>query len=330
MTGNPSNIESFIPRRRLRGGHWQTIAGNFMRRADTLPEPEARMVEVDNGVSLLCHSHWQPNGADATTIIVLHGLEGSSISQYMIGVGNKAWAAGMNVVRMNMRNCGGTEDSSSTLYHSGLSGDVDAVIKYFIAERGLKKIVCAGYSMGGNIMTKLAGEYGRDNSAPRQVAAFAAVSPAIDLGPSCDALHLPANRLYELRFVWNLKRRMRRKAALFPGVFDLSKMNKIRSVREFDDKITARYSGFTGADDYYFRAAAARGVEHIKLPTLILHALDDPFIRVLPETRAKLLANPNITYIETAHGGHCAFLADPNGYDGRWAEKTIVEFLKNH
>jgi len=138
MIQNPSSMESFVPRRRLRGGHWQTIAGNFLRRQNSLPESEARMVEVDRGVSLLCHSHWQPNPADATTIIVLHGLEGSSISQYMIGVGNKAWAAGMNVVRMNMRNCGGTEDSSSTLYHSGLSGDVDAVIKYFIAERGLK------------------------------------------------------------------------------------------------------------------------------------------------------------------------------------------------
>src|SRR5438445_9744275 len=218
MTPNPSNIESFVPRRRLRGGHWQTIAGNFLRREDSLPPAEARMVEVDRGVSLLCHSHWQANATDATTIIVLHGLEGSSESQYMIGVGNKAWAAGMNVVRMNMRNCGGTDDSSSTLYHSGLSGDVDAVIKYFIAERGLKKIVCAGYSMGGNIMMKLAGEYGRDGSAPKQVAAFAAVSPAIDLGPSCDSLHSPANRLYELRFVWNLKRRMRRKAQLFPGV----------------------------------------------------------------------------------------------------------------
>jgi len=182
MIQNPSSMESFVPRRRLRGGHWQTIAGNFLRRQNSLSEAEARMVEVDRGVSLLCHSHWQPNPADATTIIVLHGLEGSSISQYMIGVGNKAWAAGMNVVRMNMRNCGGTEDSSSTLYHSGLSGDVDAVIKYFIAERGLKKIVCAGYSMGGNIMMKLAGEYGRDDSAPKQVAAFAAVSPALDLG----------------------------------------------------------------------------------------------------------------------------------------------------
>src|SRR3954462_6884773 len=326
----PFKIENFVPRRRLRRGHWQTIAGNFLRRQDALPPSEARMVEVERGVSLLCHSHWQENSAEATTIIVLHGLEGSSISQYMIGVGNKAWAAGMNVVRMNMRNCGGTEDSSSTLYHSGLSGDVDAVIKYFIAERGLKRIVCAGYSMGGNIMMKLAGEYGRDNSAPKQVAAFASVSPALDLGPSCDALNLPQNRLYELRFVWNPKRRMRRKAALFPGVFDLSGLRKIHSVREFDDKITARYAGFNGAEDYYYRAAAARVVEHIKLPTLIIHALDDPFIRILPDTRAKLLGNPNITYLETAPGGHCAFLADPNGYDGRWAEKTIVSFLKKH
>jgi uncharacterized protein len=322
--------EGFTPRRRLRGGHWQTIAGNFMRREDSLPIAESQMVEVENGVSLLCHSHWQANAAEATTIIVLHGLEGSSISQYMIGVGNKAWAAGMNVVRMNMRNCGGTEEASSTLYHSGLSGDVDAVIKYFIAERGLQKIVCAGYSMGGNIMMKLAGEYGRDGSAPEEVAAFASVSPALDLGPSCDALHLPQNRLYELRFVFNLKRRMRRKAALFPGVFDLSGLKKIHSVREFDDKITARHAGFDGADDYYYRAAAARVVEHIKLPTLIIHALDDPFIRILPETRAKVVANPNITYLETVHGGHCAFLADANGYDGRWAEKTLVEFLRNH
>jgi uncharacterized protein len=328
QTATDQNV--FIPRRGLRNAHAQTLAGNFLPRTNLLPPGEDRLFNIDDGVQVLCQCHWQKQRAGTLTVVIVHGLEGSMDSQYVIGTGSKAWAAGMNVVRMNMRNCGGMDDSSSSLYHSGLSGDVDAVIKYFIAERGLKKIVCAGYSMGGNIMMKLAGEYGRDNSAPKQVAAFAAVSPAMDLGPSCDALHLPANRLYELRFVWNLKRRMRRKAQLFPGVFDLSGLGKIHSVRDFDDKITARYSGFTGADDYYYRAAAARVVEHIKLPTLVLHALDDPFIRVLPETRAKLLANPNITYIETAHGGHCAFLADPNGYDGRWAEKTLVDFLKNH
>ena len=107
-------------------------------------------------------------------------------------------------------------------------------------------------------------------------------------------------------------------------------MRRTRSIREFDDQITARFSGFTGADDYYFRAAAARVIERITLPTLVIHAHDDPFIRILPETRAKLEANPNITFIETSHGGHCAFLAPPNGYDGRWAERQIVNFVSLH
>src|SRR5262249_89530 len=164
--------------------------------------------------------------------------------------------------------------------------------------------------MGGNIMLKLAGEYGRDGSAPKEVIGFAAVSPAMDLGPSCDALHEPKNRLYEWKFVFHLRRRMQRKAALYPGVFDISMLGKCNSVREFDDKITARYSGFIGADDYYYRAAAARVIEHIQHPTLILHAIDDPFIRILAETRGKVTANPNITFVETQHGGHCAFLAE--------------------
>jgi predicted alpha/beta-fold hydrolase len=120
---------------------------------------------------------------------------------------------------------------------------------------------------------------------------------------------------------------MMRKAALFPGHF--AKPPRFwRSLREFDDKITAPYSGFDGADDYYTRASSARVVEHIRVPTLIIHADDDPFIKISPETRAKILANHNITYLETQHGGHCAFLADPNGYDGRWAERQIIEFLQ--
>ncbi len=102
------------------------------------------------------------------------------------------------------------------------------------------------------------------------------------------------------------------------------------SIREFDDVITARYCGFAGADDYYHRAAAARVVERIARPTLVLHAADDPFIRLLPETRQKMLANPHITLLETAHGGHCAFLAQPNGYDGRWAERQIIHFFRHH
>ena len=107
----------------------------------------------------------------------------------------------------------------------------------------------------------------------------------------------------------------------------------ISSLREFDDRITALYSGFQSADDYYYRAAAARVLDRIAVPTLLLHACDDPFIRFLPETRAIIEANPHITLLETEHGGHCAFLATPdpaNGNDGYWAEHTALRFVLSH
>jgi uncharacterized protein len=320
--------DAFVPRRWLRSGHAQTLAGNFLPRNNQLALPEERLFTLSDGAQVLCHCHWQPDTSRSTavTLIVVHGLEGSSASQYVIGTANKGFAAGMNVVRMNMRNCGGTEKLCQTLYHSGMSGDVGGVVKALVREDALSRIALAGFSMGGNLVLKLAGEWGRDAAAPRELVAVAGVSPAMDLAISSDALHLPQNRLYEWKFLWGLQRRMMRKSALFPDRF--AKPPRFwRSLREFDDKITAPYSGFADAEDYYARASSARVVEHIRVPTLIIHADDDPFIKITPETRAKILANPNITYLESQHGGHCAFLAEPNGYDGRWAERKIVEFL---
>ena len=127
----------------------------------------------------------------------------------------------------------------------------------------------------------------------------------------------------------SLNRRLRTKARLFPGVFDTSRLRGIRSLREFDDRITAFYCGFTGADDYYDRSAAAHVVDRIAVPTFILNAANDPFIRILPETREKILSNPHITFVETEDGGHCSYLAEANGSsDGRWAESQVVEFLR--
>jgi len=260
------------------------------------------------------------------TLIIVHGLEGSSDSQYVIGTGGKAWLAGMNVVRMNMRNCGDTEHLGPTLYNSSMSTDVGAIAKALIADDGLQKLAVVGYSMGGNLILKLLGEWGAD--APPQIMAGVAVSPAMDLAPSADALHDRANRIYEWKFLRGLRRRVMRKAALYPGRYDVSRLRDMRSLRDFDDQITARYSGFADAQDYYTRAAAARVVDRIAIPTLIVHALDDPFIRVLPDTREKLLRNPSVTYVETTHGGHCAFLAAPNGYDGRWAERQAIAFIQ--
>jgi predicted alpha/beta-fold hydrolase len=332
----PASSPSFRPRRFLRNGHLQTIMGNYLRRINRLPAAVAQPVEVaparagQIASQVLCHCHFQPQEVRASrpTAIIVHGLEGSSDSQYVIGNGNKLWNAGANIIRMNMRNCGGTEKLTPTLYHSGLSGDVDAVVRHFIAQEGLRSVSIVGYSMGGNLVLKLAGDLGAD--APPELKSVIAVSPALDLGPSADALHEPMNRVYEMKFLYALLRRFRYKATLFPDLYDSSRAEGVRSLREFDDRVTAFYSDFASASDYYYRAAAARVVDRIQVPTLILHALDDPFIRLTAASRSRILTNPNITYIETQNGGHCAFLADPDATandDGYWAESTLLRFL---
>lgn len=322
-----AQFEAFIPRRHLRGGHVQTLASFFLPRRFPVAPAEERCIEVEPGVRILCHCHWQPERQNALTIIIVHGLEGSSDSQYMRGIAAKGLSAGTNVVRVNQRNCGGTDGFSPTLYHSGRSQDIAAVADHLIKEDKISRFALAGFSMGGNLVLKLAGEWGREG--PAQFRAVTAVCPALDLAPSADALHLPGNRVYEAYFVWKLRRRLASKARLFPTTFDTNRLRGVVTLRDFDEKITAFYSGFAGADDYYDRASASRVVDRITVPTLILHAGNDPFIRILPETRQKIRNNPNIMFIESDDGGHCAFLAERDGNDGHWAENRIVEFLRN-
>jgi predicted alpha/beta-fold hydrolase len=329
VRSQPGWLTTFEPRRGLSNGHLQTIVGNFLPRPPFLHSAQAEEVEVDaaDGSRVLCHSHWQPESQRASrlTLVLVHGLEGSSDSRYIQGVTARAWAAGYNVVRMNMRNCGDTDALTPTLYHSGLSGDVGAVVSHFAGKYGLERVALVGYSMGGNLVLKLAGEWG--NRSP--LAAVAAVCPAVDLAPGSDALHEPANRIYEIRFLRGLMRRFHRKAALFPGRYQTDGIGPVRSLRDFDDKIVARYCDFRDADDYYYRAAGARVVDQIAVPTLILYAQDDPFVRILPETRAKLNANPHINFVVTRHGGHCAFLSRDRGDEIHWAEATVIRYLES-
>ena len=317
---------TFQPRRFLRGGHLQTLGSFFLPRTIQIPPSEAKFIPVEPGIEVLCHCHWQPDRQNSLTVLIVHGLEGSSESTYMTGIAAKGMSAGMNVVRMNQRNCGGTDHCSPTLYHSGRSSDVSAVSRHLIEQDHISRLALVGFSMGGNLVLKTAGEWG--TAGPKQFKAVAAVCPAMNLAASADALHLPANRLYEQYFMWKLRRRFRAKAKLFPKQFDATRLRGLSTLRDFDDKITAFYSGFTGADDYYARAAAANVVDRIAVPTFILNAADDPFIRILPETRNQILSNPNITFLETPSGGHCAYLAHPDGDDGRWAERQVIMFLK--
>lgn len=341
LAGKEFAAEPFVPRRFLGNRHLQTVAGNFLPRANQLPEPARELVEVSPAASaqiasqVLCLCHWQPPQvrAQRLTAILVHGLEGSAESQYVIGNANKLWRAGANVIRMNMRNCGGSAYEMArltpTLYHSGLSGDVNAVMRFFTSRERLESLALIGYSMGGNLVLKLAGELG--DNAPPELRSVVGVSPVIDLDASVAALHLPANRLYERRFVRALLRRYRHKVQCFPQAYDPQRAMGVTSVRNFDDRITALYSGFASAEDYYYRAAAARVIDRIAVPTLVVHALDDPFIVMTPETTGAIQTNPHITFVQTEHGGHCAFLSSPDtasGNDGYWAESTLLQFVQ--
>jgi predicted alpha/beta-fold hydrolase len=307
------------------------------RRFPHLPSPASRYFDVAEDARVLAHCHWHAQPRQAPTLLCLHGLEGSSTAHYMCGLADKAFAAGFNVVLLNQRNCGGTEELSAGLYHSGLTSDPRRVIEELRTVDRLPAIVVAGYSLGGNLALKLAGEYGA--SAPRELLGVAAVSPIIEVAECVRALERRSNIVYELNFVWNLKARMRRKHKAWPGKFPIERLSLVRSVRTFDDVFTAPHFGFKGADDYYHRASAMRVIDQLRVPALIIAAKDDPFVPWEPFLNPKVTGNPHIAVELSEHGGHCAFV----GHDGRlatpgqenatkvdpyWAEHRVVAFAQ--
>jgi hypothetical protein len=292
-----------------------------------LPRPTRRYFDVDADSRVAADCHWQPRPWERPTLIALHGLNGSSDAHYMRGLASKAFARGMNVVRLNQRNCGDTEHLSKGLFHSGLTADVAHVVAEFGSVDGLPSMFVAGYSLGGNLALKLAAEYGAH--APRTLAGVAAVSPIIEIAACVRALEAADNRLYQWNFVKDLKRRMRRKHRAHPDLFDLGALATIRTVRAFDDAYTAPYFGFRSAEDYYYRASALRIVDRIAVPTLIVTAEDDPFVPPDPFRDPRLAANPHIELHLCAHGGHCGFVGRASAVDdGYWAENQIVTFAE--
>ena len=319
--------QDFAPARGLGGGHRMTLyTWGRPRRFPRLPAPVRRYFDVAPDARVLAHCHWQPSPAARPTLLALHGLEGSSRAHYMRGLADKAFAAGFNAVLLNQRNCGDTEHLSRGLYHSGLSADPAAVIRELAEVDRLPAVAVVGYSLGGNLGLRLAG-----TTPPGVLRAVCAVSPTMDLARCVDALERPRNAIYQWNFVRNLKNRMRRKARAAPGVFDLTPLDRVRTVREFDDAFTAPHHGFAGAADYYHRASSLRVVDRIAAPTLILSAEDDPFVPAGQFRHPAVTANPNVAVAITRHGGHCGFYARPEpGFDGYWAERTAIDFALRH
>jgi predicted alpha/beta-fold hydrolase len=321
-------MNDFLPRRGLSNGHLMTVfAWARPRRFSLTAAPEERYFDTEADTRVLAHCYWQADRSRHPLLLALHGLEGSSSAHYMRGLADKAFVRGFNVILLNQRNCGGTEAICAGLYHSGLTADARHVIEEVTATDGIDRIVVAGYSLGGNLALKLAGDYG--DAPPRQLRGVCAVSPIIEIGPCVDALERRSNLVYQWNFVLALRARMRRKNRTHPGRFDIDRLREVWTVRQFDDAFTAPFFGFQGAEDYYHRASAMRVVERISVPALIVTAEDDPFVPVAPFRDPKVTSNPNISLKVSKHGGHCGFLAEACGdNDGYWAEQTIVTFAE--
>ena len=319
----------FTPNRLFRGAHAQTLVAYAWPRRFRLRArgDQKRLFQVSTDTQVMAYCRWQPNRRERPTIVVWHGIEGSSEAVYMLATARKAFAAGFNVVRMNLRNCNETEHLTPTLYHGGLTEDLHAVVAELIQHDQLRNLLLVGFSLGGNMVLKLAGEYG--NQAPPEILAVCAVSPSVDLSASADLILQRSNWLYHQDFLRRLKSRIVRKQKLFPELYDTSGLRTVQTLREFDDRYTSRAHGFAGAADYYYRASSIRVVEKIQLPTLIIHGQDDPFIPFGPLADPKIAANPYILLIAPEKGGHVAFVGSATGAEDRfWAENRVIEFCK--
>jgi uncharacterized protein len=318
-------LENFEPHPVLRGAHIMTVAPVLWPRTFALPRPEERLFQVDPESRLLAHCHWQPGKrSDAPVIVIIHGLEGSSNSDYARGIAETAFKRGYNVIRLNQRNCGGSESLTPTLYNSGMSSDYRAVCEELANLDGFKQIFFVGYSMGGNLVLKMAGEYG--DSFPRALHGICAVCPALDLAACADALERWENHVYQYHFVSGLMNRYRRKAISMPGRYMQAKLPPVRTVRQFDDAITAPNFGYRDAHEYYGAASAKRVLAQVRVPTLLITAKDDPFVPYSSILAAGAEKNPAIHLVAPDHGGHCAFISNKNGPSRFWAEQSVVNF----
>lgn len=322
----PLFLENFEPHPLLRGAHIMTIAPVFWRRNFSLPPPEDRLFQVDPESRLLAHCHWQPEKRfDAPVIVIVHGLEGSSNSDYARGIAEAAFKRGYHAIRINQRNCGGSESLTPTLYNSGMSSDYRVVCEELANVDGFQQIFFVGYSMGGNLVLKMAAEYG--DSFPQALRGICAVCPALDLAACADALERWDNRIYQRHFVTGLMNRYRRKAISLPERYVQNKLPTVRTVREFDDAITAPLFGYRDAHEYYEVASAKKVLADLRVPTLLITAKDDPFVPYASILAAGADKNPAIHLVAPDHGGHCAFISNKASPARFWAEHSVVAFF---
>lgn len=320
-------LPPFVPHPLLAGFHRQTLAAALLGGRAAGARPRILRVDARNAVLALEHAGPSPS---APVLLLLHGLAGSADSPYMRRSARKAVARGFRVLRLNARNCGGSEALCETLYHGGLHEDPLEVARQLAAE-GAPCVFVAGFSLGGNLALRLAAACGRE--AP-WLAGVASVSGALDLGACARRLDdAPGLAPYRRLFVRGLARVLRRRARREPGRRDLTGLGRVRTFRELDGRWTGPEFGFSGAEDYWARASSLPQLPRVAVPALLLASHDDAFVPAEVHEAAVAVAPPGLRVALTARGGHCGFLGAglrrPGGArdpDCFWAENRVLDF----
>ena len=318
---------SFRPSFWLRGAHRQTLAGSLMNRDLSWGWKHCRehFVDLEGGARVRLVGIWQD--PRLPTIVVVHGTGGSSDSTYMKGLSHKAHREGWNAVLPNLYNTNPAARRPK-VFHSGSSREVEEILQHLILKHQVEEVYLVGVSMGGNILLRLLGEWGRSH--PDQVKAAAVISPLVDLKASWEILEKPSNCVLQHHMVTNLKRRVRQGLPSLDGFVDQDALSRVRTFRQFDELYTAPLAGFRDALDYYEKASALPHLGSIHLPTLLLHALDDPVLPAEPFLSTEVRSNPSLGVGLTQRGGHVGFIEKDGqrDVDRFWAENRVIDFFR--
>lgn len=307
----------------FRNPHLSTLAGNFWKRAiDELRFPTREVLyQTEPGTTVIVHEN-RPPGHAIGEVLMVHGIEGSSRSGYMVSLAQALCERGFAAHRLNMRGCGGSEHLTPTLYHSGLTADALCVLRR-IRQSSPAPLFQAGFSLGGNLTLKLAGELGQE--AAGLVSGFIAVSTPIDLAECVCRIDARENFLYQQRFVRSLRRRYLRRHAADPDRFPVNGLERVSTIYGFDDQFTAPHFGFGAAANYYRTQSALNFVSAIRIPTLVVQAIDDPMIPFSLFSDPRLASNPAIGLRPAAHGGHLGFISRRK--PRFWLDSVIIEWI---
>jgi uncharacterized protein len=301
----------------FRNPHLQSILAHYWPRPDVTAQfpPERRFVSTEPGVQVLVVSQ-RPKGTAVGEIVMVHGLEGSGEAGYIRGLSAAALRAGFAAHRFHMRTCGGTEHLSPTLYHAGLTSDLRELLR-LLRQEGREPAAVVGFSLGGNVVLKLAGELGEQGGELMRCAI--AVSTPLDLAACTRRISEPDNRIYEQRFVRRMRDRL-----IATGRYRAEDFAGLRTVEAIDERITAPAFGFGSAANYYRTQSAIRYLSAIRVPALLVQAEDDTFIPFSIYQAPEIRANPRIRLLSTKHGGHLGFLGRGERF---WLDRTLMGYI---